>query len=66
MPALSFHGALSLPLDFVDLLRSSLHAMWNGILFLSAFFVSTSLLPQNGVQLVRGQYLLGLGASLLL
>lgn len=63
MPLLSFHTASSLPLDFVDLLQSLYNAMWNGLLTLAAFFVSTSFLQQNGVQSVAGQYLLGLGES---
>ncbi|RXW20727.1 hypothetical protein EST38_g5124 [Candolleomyces aberdarensis] len=65
---LSFHTSSSLPLDFVDLLRSFFRTMWNGILTLAtAFFVSTSLLQTKtgyggGMQMVagQGQYLLGL------
>lgn len=66
LPAFSFHTSSSLPLDFIDLLRSLFRAMWNGILSLAAFFVSTSLLQTNsgyggGMQMAAGQYLLGLG-----
>jgi hypothetical protein len=67
---LSYHTSSSLPLDFVDLLRSFFRTMWNGLLSLAtAFFVSTSLLQTKtgyggGMQMVAGQgqqYLLGLG-----
>lgn len=63
MSSLSFHGGSSLPSNFVDLLRSLFHAMWNGLLSITAFLVSASIFQQNGVQLVAGQYLLGLGVG---
>ncbi|TFK19427.1 ceramidase [Coprinopsis marcescibilis] len=62
--SLRLQSALSLTQDFVDLTQSFLYAMWNGLLLLTALAASTSVLPgQNGIPMVAGQYLLGLGVG---
>ncbi|KDR69911.1 hypothetical protein GALMADRAFT_255768 [Galerina marginata CBS 339.88] len=60
MPLLASHSAL--PFDFWDLLVSLFDGMSNFLWYLTAFLVSSAVLP-NGSPGVSAQYLLGLGTG---